>query len=100
MEHLIRDVTSVLKRPRLMLQYVILNFFLLSVGTAAVVYVKKETIIQYQQGKTEIILNAAKNLDHFDLPEPLESDVDRIRSAAVESQSASKNFEMSKSASQ
>lgn len=88
MEHLIHDVRSVLKRPSLLLQYAVLNFFLLSVSTAAVVYIKKEAVIEYQQGKAEIILNAAKNLNHFDLPGPLNTDVDHIVRAATESQDA------------
>ena len=62
MKHLIQEIKDLLQRPRLLIQYLILNFFLISVGIAAVVYTKKVVILEHSRVQSEQILNVSRNL--------------------------------------
>lgn len=82
MKHLIQEIKDLLQRPRLLMQYVILNFFLISVGVAAVVYTKKEMVLEHQRMQSEQILDVSRKLDGVDLPKNLENDVDHLEQNA------------------
>lgn len=79
MNDLIQAIKDVLKRPRLVIQYCILNFFLLSVGLAAVVYIQKEALENYQQYQNQLILHVSKDLNKVDLPARTEDDVRKLQ---------------------
>jgi hypothetical protein len=78
MKDLIQEIKDHWPRPRLLVQYVVLNFFLLSVGGAAVVYIKNEALTTYQQKQNELIIEVSKDLDKVTLPARVEEKVDAL----------------------
>jgi uncharacterized membrane protein len=64
------------------MQYVVLNFFLVSVGVAAVVYVKKELAVQHTIKQSEQILKVGEKLEKVDLPPSVEKDVRKLQKNA------------------
>ena len=60
MKHLIQETKDLFQRPRLLIQYVVLNFFLISVGLAAVVYTKKELALEHSKTQSEQIINVGQ----------------------------------------
>lgn len=82
MKHLIQEIKDLLQRPRLLIQYLILNFFLISVGVAAVVYTKKGVILEHSRVQSEQILNVSRKLDGVDLPRNVEKDINHLQQNA------------------
>ena len=82
MKHLIQEIRDLFQRPRLLIQYLILNFFLISVGVAAVVYTKKEMILEHSRVQSEQILNVSRKLDGVDLPRNVEKDINHLQQNA------------------
>ena len=82
MKHLIQEIKDLLQRPRLLIQYLILNFFLISVGVAAVVYTKKGVILEHSRVQSEQILNVSRKLDGVDLPHNVEKDINHLQQNA------------------
>ena len=82
MKHLIQEIRELLQKPRLLLQYVILNFFLISLGVAAVVYTKKEMALEHARVQSEQIINTTEKLNGVDLPPSVERDVNRLQQGA------------------
>lgn len=82
MKHLIQEIKDLFQRPRLLIQYLILNFFLISVGVAAVVYTKKEMILEHSRVQSEQILNVSRKLDGVDLPRNVEKDINHLQQNA------------------
>lgn len=80
--HLAREMRDLMKNPKLLLQYLILNFFLLAVGLAAVVYIRKEAVIDYQKGQAIIIQGATGNLKDRRLPPEDSKDLKVINKAS------------------
>lgn len=85
MNHLIQEIKDLFQRPRLLLQYVVLNFFLISVGLAAVMYIKKESILEHQRTQGELIMNVNRQLDGVDLPPKAERDLNILQKDAEKS---------------
>lgn len=82
MKHLILEIKDLLQRPRLLIQYLILNFLLISVGVAAVVYTKKGVILEHSRVQSEQILNVSRKLDGVDLPNNVEKDINHLQQNA------------------
>lgn len=82
MKHLIREIKDLLQRPRLLIQYLILNFLLISVGAAAVVYTKKGVILEHSRVQSEQILNVSRELDGVDLPRNVQKDINHLQQNA------------------
>lgn len=82
MKHLIQEIKDLFQRPRLLIQYLILNFFLISVGVAAVVYTKKGVILEHSRVQSEQILNVSRKLDGVDLPRNVEKDINHLQQNA------------------
>lgn len=82
MKHLIQEIRDLFQRPRLLIQYLILNFFLISVGLAVVVYTKKEMILEHSRVQSEQILNVSRKLDGVDLPRNVEKDINHLQQNA------------------
>lgn len=57
MKHLIKEIENLFNRPRLLVQYVVLNFFLISVGVAAVAYTRNELVVEQSKVQSEQTLN-------------------------------------------
>ena len=85
MKHLIQEIKDLVQKPRLLLQYVVLNFFLISVGLAAVMYIKKEAILEHQRTQGELIINVNRQLDGVDLPPKAERQLDELEHDAQKS---------------
>ena len=82
MKHLIQEIKDLFQRPRLLVQYLILNFFLISVGVVAVVYTKKVMILEHSRVQSEQILNVSRKLDGVDLPRNVEKDINHLQQNA------------------
>lgn len=82
MNHLIQEIKELFKKPRLLIQYLILNFFLISVGIAAVVYSKKEILLEHTKVQSEQILNVTQGLEGIDLPPKVETKVNQLQKGA------------------
>lgn len=82
MKHLIQEIKDLFQRPRLLVQYLILNFFLISVGVAAVIYTKKGVILEHSRVQSEQILNVSRKLDGVDLPRNVEKDINHLQQNA------------------
>lgn len=82
MNVLIQEIKKVFARPRLLVQYIVLNFFLVSVGGAAVVYIKKEALVSYQVQQNEMIVSLIKALDSVNLPVTVEQKVNNLEQSA------------------
>lgn len=90
MDHLTHEIKGLLHNPRLLFQYAILNFFLISVGTAAVVYIKKEAVIEYQVKQGEQIGRAVDGLSQSKTPDQSKDNLKEINQASDNIISASK----------
>ena len=82
MKHLIQEIKDLIHRPRLLIQYLVLNFFLISVGVAAVVYTKKEIVLEHTRVQSEQILKTTGKLDAVPLPANVETSVNRLKQGA------------------
>lgn len=82
MKHLIQEIRDLFNNPRLLIQYVVLNFFLLSVGVAAVVYTKKEMALEQSRVQSQQILKTTGKLESVQLPENVEKSVTRLKEGA------------------
>ena len=80
-----QEIKELFKKPRLLIQYLILNFFLISVGVAAVVYSKKEILLEHTRVQSEQILNVGQALEGVDLPPKVEQKVDQLEQRAEQS---------------
>lgn len=79
MKHLIQETKDLFQRPRLLIQYVVLNFFLISVGLAAVVYTKKELALEHSKTQSEQIINVGRQLRGVDLPPSVERNINQLQ---------------------
>lgn len=79
MKHLIQEIKDLFQRPRLLIQYVVLNFFLISVGLAAVVYTKKELALEHSKIQSEQIINVGQQLRGVDLPPNVERNINQLQ---------------------
>ena len=85
MKHLLQEIKDLFNRPRLLIQYVVLNFFLISVGLAAVVYTKKEWVVEVNRVQSEQILTTADKLEKVELPANVEKSVNKLKEGAKKS---------------
>lgn len=86
MKHLIQETKDLFQRPRLLIQYVVLNFFLISVGLAAVVYTKKELALEHSKTQSEQIINVGQQLRGVDLPPSVERNAEQTLSGVNQSE--------------
>lgn len=82
MSHLIQEIKDLFHRPRLLIQYLVLNFFLISVGVASVMYTKKELVKEHTRVQSEQIIITAGKLDEVPLPKNVERSVNRLKAGA------------------
>lgn len=76
MKYLIKEIKDLFKRPRLLVQYAVLNFFLISVGVgvAAVTYTRNELVVEQSKVQSEKIISTTQSLENVHLPAHIKDD--------------------------
>ena len=82
MKHLIKEIEDLFNRPRLLVQYAVLNFFLISVGVAAVTYTRNELVVEQSKVQSEKIISTTQSLENVHLPAHIKDDIINLKQNA------------------